>query len=444
MVEVATYPPESIWTLRHRAEDPIAFLEHLAAEGDLVRFALHGHPAILVNHPEYVEEVLVLQQAKFAKPPIFQRHGGLLGTGLLTAEGDLHRRRRRAIQPSFSPPRLVGYSATVVQCVDRLLERWRDQDRQVVDMAAEMQQLTLEIIGRILFSRDLTPDAVEIRRALAAASASIDPLLSLVAPVRRLRPARAYLRTLVGSLIDERRGFPDLKKERKKDPKDDILALLERVEGPAEGPEEEEAASEQLRDDMLTLFVAGHDTLANGLTWTWSLLADHPDVEARLHDELRDVLRGRSPSHEHLARLPYTGRVWAESLRLYPPSWVVTRQALEEHKLGGTTVPAGAIVVVSQYLLHRDPRFFPDPLRFDPDRWDAPSSPQSLLRQGYIPFGAGPRSCIGQGLATMEGTLALAGLASHWRCRPVAPIGREPRATLRPRAPARMTLHAHA
>ena len=436
MVEVATYPPESIWTLRHRAEDPIAFLEHLAAEGDLVRFALHGHPAVLVNHPEYVEEVLVLHQAKFAKPPIFQRHGGLLGTGLLTAEGDLHRRRRRTIQPAFSPPRLVGYSATVVQCVERLLERWRGQDQQVVDMAAEMQQLTLEIIGRILFTRDLTPDAVEIRRALAAASASIDPLLSLVAPVRRLRPARAYLRTLVDRLIDERRAA--------RETKDDILALLERVEDSAEEAEAEERANDQLRDDMLTLFVAGHDTLANGLTWTWSLLADHPDVEARLHAELRDVLRGRSPSHEHLAKLPYTGRVWAESLRLYPPSWVVTRQALEEHKLGTTTIPAGAIVVVSQYLLHRDPRFFPDPLRFDPDRWDAPSSPQSLLRQGYIPFGAGPRSCIGQGLATMEGTLVLGGLASHWRCRPVAAIGREPRATLRPRAPARMTLHAHA
>ena len=201
-----------------------------------------------------------------------------------------------------------------------------------------------------------------------------------------------------------------------------------------------QAVTDELRDDLLTLFVAGHDTIANGLTWTWQLLARHPAAEARLREELHRTLGGEPPTFKHLKDLTYTGFVLAESLRLYPPSWVLTRCALADHDIGGTMIPAGAIIVVSQYLLHRDPRFFSDPLTFDPCRWDT-ARQQTRPRLAYFPFGAGPRSCIGQGLATMEGILLLAAIAARWQCSAVTPIDCDPRATLRPKAPVLMRLH---
>jgi cytochrome P450 len=281
-----------------------------------------------------------------------------------------------------------------------------------------MHELTMTIIGRVIFGVDLSSKAATIRQALADASASVDPLLSLLAPSRRLRPARDRLRAFVDGLIDERvasRAQGD----------DDVLALLMRLEPEAHGP------SRQLRDDVFTIFVAGHDTIANGLTWTWHLLATHPQVEARLVDEVTTVLAGRAPAAADVKALRYVGAVLSESLRLLPPSWVITREALQNHRLGDITIPAGAILVISQLLLHRDPRFFVDPLLFNPERWltAAPARP----KLAYLPFGAGPRACIGQGLAMMEGVLVLAAIAERWRLRPLGPIALDPRATLRPK-----------
>ena len=421
---VSAYPPKSIWSIRRSPQDPIAFLQGVAAEGDLVPFSLGGHRAFLLNHPDYVEDVLVLNHSKFSKPPALQRSRTLLGTGLLTAEGALHRRRRRLAQPAFSPDRMEAYAATIARSASRAHEQW--QDGQIVDMAAEMHALTLAVIGQILFGADLAPEAAEVRRALTAASASIDPLFSLLAPARRLRPARDTLRALLDRLIAQRLASAD--------DGDDVLTLLRRADGSGG-----QAVSDELRDDLLTLFVAGHDTIANGLTWTWQMLARHPVAEARLRDELGRTLDGQPPTFKHLKDLTYTGFVLAESLRLYPPSWVLTRRALADHDIGGTTIPAGAIIVVSQYLLHRDQRFFSDPLTFDPCRWDT-ARQQTRPRLAYFPFGAGPRSCIGQGLATMEGILLLAAVARWWQCSAVTPIGCDPRATLRPKAPVLMRL----
>lgn len=422
---VSAYPPKSIWSIRRAPQDPIAFLQGVAAEGDLVPFSLGGHRAFLLNHPDYVEDVLVLNHSKFIKPPALQRSSALLGTGLLTAEGELHRRRRRLAQPAFSPDRMNAHAATIARCAGRVHERWRDG--QMVDMAAEMHALTLAVIGQILFGADLAPHADEVRRALTVASASIDPLFSLLAPARRLRPARDSLRALLDRLIAERLASAD--------DGDDVLTLLQRAEG-SRG----QAVTDELRDDLLTLFVAGHDTIANGLTWTWQLLARHPAAEARLREELHSTLDGEPPTVKHLRDLTYAGFVLAESLRLYPPSWVLTRCAVVDHDVGGTTIPAGAIVVVSQYLLHRDPRFFSDPLTFDPCRWDT-ARQQTRPRLAYFPFGAGPRSCIGQGLATMEGILVLAAVAARWQASAVTAIDCDPRATLRPKAPVLMRLH---
>lgn len=418
----SAYPPKSIWSVRRTPHDPIAFLQGLAAEGDIVPFSLGGRPAFLLNHPDHVEDVLVVHQSNFSKPPAFQRSSVLLGTGLLTAEGALHRQRRRVLQPAFSPDRMEAYGTTVAACVERAHGRWHDG--QIVDMAAEMHELTLAVIGQILFGADLAAQAADIRRALTVASASLDPLLSLLAPARRLRRPSVDLRALVDGLINQRLASPENG--------DHLLAVLRRSEGSAGQP-----VTDQLRDDLLTLFVAGHDTIANGLTWTWQLLARHPEAETSLHGELESILGEQTPAFTHLGDLTYTGWVLAESLRLYPPSWVLTRRALEDCDIGGTFVPAGAIIVVSQYLLHRDPRFFPDPLTFDPGRWD-PACQQARPKLAYFPFGAGPRSCIGQGLATMEGILLLAALAGRWRFDAVTSIDCDPRATLRPKGPVHM------
>jgi cytochrome P450 len=419
-LDVAAYPGQSAWSLRRISSDPVSFVQRLAADGDVVGFSLHGRPAFLLSHPDFVEDVLVVNHSKFCKPPGFFR-GELLGSGLLTAEGDLHRARRRALQPAFGPLRLEGYSRTVLQCVDDLLSRWHDGD--VVDIATEMHWLAVQIMGRILFGADMTPHAAAIRRALGTASASLDPLLSLLSPARRLRPARAYLRNLIDQLLDERWNSPDRG--------NDVVSLLRQAD--PEAP----AADSQVRDDVLTLLIAGHDTIANALTWTWYLLAAHPDVESSLRIELDAVLDRRPPSYDDLGALPYTASVLSESLRLFPPSWILTRQATETHRLGATAVPAGAIVLISQYVLHRDPRFFDDPLTFNPNRW-SPGQTSPRARRAYLPFGAGPRSCIGQGLAMLEGTLVLAAIASNWRCSEVTRPEVDARATLRPRGPALM------
>ena len=421
---VSAYPPKSIWSIRRAPQDPIAFLQGVAAEGDLVPFSLGGHRAFLLNHPDYVEDVLVLNHSKFSKPPALQRSRALLGTGLLTAEGELHRRRRRLAQPAFSSDRMEAYAATITRSASSAQGPW--QDGQIVDMAAEMYALTLAVIGQILFGADLAPQAAEVRRALTTASASIDPLFSLLAPTRRLRPARDTLRALLDRLIARRLASAD--------DGDDVLTLLRRADGSGG-----QGVTDELRDDLLTLFVAGHDTIANGLTWTWQLLARHPAAEVRLREELHRTLGGEPPTFKHLKDLTYTGFVLAESLRLYPPSWVLTRRALADHDIEGTTIPAGAIIVISQYLLHRDPRFFSDPLTFDPCRWTT-ARQETRPRLAYFPFGAGPRSCIGQGLATMEGILLLAAVARRWQCRAVTPIDCDPRATLRPKAPVLMKL----
>ena len=382
-------------------------------------FALGGHPAFLVNHPDYVEDVLVVNHSGYSKPPAVRRPRSLLGSGLLTAEGELHRERRHVAGGAFAPTRLQGYASIVIGAADRLESRWHDGE--VVDIAAEMRRLTLDVIGSILFDIDLAPQAAATGRALETVAASIDPLFSLVAPVRRVEPAAACLRGLVDRLIDQRVAAGE--------GGDDMVSVLRRAEGSTGMP-----VSGQLRDDVFTLFVAGHDTIANALVWTWHLLHQHPDAAARLRGELEDRLGGRAPAWHDVAALPYTGWVLAEALRLYPPAWVLTRRALVDHDLGDVTVPSGAIVVMSQYLLHRDARFYSDPLTFTPERWDV-SAPGTRPRLAYFPFGAGPRACIGQGLALLEGVLTVAAIAGRWRCQVLAPVVGDARATLRPRGP---------
>lgn len=436
------YPPDyrrSLWSLRRRAtSDPLGFLEGLAeTPGDIVPFSLAGRPAFLLKHPDLAEAVLVTRHHEFVKADGLQRAARLLGNGLLTAEGDRHRRRRAVVQPAFHRQQLERYGQMMVAHAVRFRDRWRAQ--QTVDIVAEAGALTLAIVGRTLFGADIESLSVEVRHALKVASDSLDPLISLLAPTRRVRPQRERLIEVIDELIVRHQAAGD-------DRENLISLLLAAREGGPGGPGGIVAITDALRDDALTILLAGHDTIASALVWTWLLLAEHAGVEAQMEEEVDAVLGGRSPTAADMPALAFTRRVLAESLRLCPPAWVVARSAIASCELGGTSVPAGSIVLISQYLMHRDPRFFSNPSVFDPDRW-LDDRQAGRPKMAYFPFGAGPRSCIGEGFAWMEGVLLLATFAQRWRFRLTdrrQPIRPDPKITLRPPPSVCMVVHERA
>ena len=415
------YPAASLWSLRRRRADPLGFLESLAAAGDVVPFRLGRQMAVLLNRPEDVEGVLVTHAANFAKGPANDRAKRLLGTGLLTADPPLHTARRRAVQPAFGRQMLDDYAGTVVARASRMVDEWRAGAS--VDLGSAFARLTFEIIGETVIGADVSAHFDAVRDAVAVATASVDALLSSIAPLGHLRDAQARLRGVADRIVDDARA-----------PRPgSLLALL----GEADTPE----ARAQRRDDVLTILLAGHDTITNALTFTLPLVAAHPEVEARLRAEVAAL--GDRPAAADLPALAYTRRVLAEALRLYPPAWVLARRALADHAVDGGVVPAGALVLVSQYLMHRDGRYYDRPLAFDPDRW-LPERQASRPRMAYFPFGAGARACIGEGFAWMEGVLILATVASRWRLRPADAMlpALDPRITLRPKGAVRMRVEA--
>lgn len=419
MIQAEKY--QSLWTLRRSRRDPVAFLRRLGARGDCVPFAFREQRVVLVSEPALIEDVLVTSHRKFVKSPALTRATRLLGQGLLTVEGPLHAERRRLVQPAFHRERLAAYAGSMVARAAVLRERW--QSGVPFDMFREMNGLTLAIVGETLFTADLARFETELRESVAAAVDGLDPLLALVAPMRRLAPARRRLLAIVETLILERLASAEV-------PGDLLDQLL--------AARDADASAEQLRDDALTLLLAGHDTISNALTWTWILLAGHPDVDARLAKELHDVLGDRLPNLSDVPRLVYTRAVLSESLRLRPPAWIIARRAVEAHRLGSTDIAVDAIVLMSPYVVHRDARFFDAPDEFVPARWMDPSA-RSRPKLSYFPFGAGRRACIGESFAWMEGVLVLATLAQRWRCTAMHDVEMEPRITLRPRGPVMMT-----
>ena len=368
-----------------------------------------------------------------------QRAKRLLGEGLLTSENPLHTRQRRLAQPAFHKQRIASYASLMVDYAERhQRERWKDG--QTLDVSQEMMHLTLAIVGKTLFDTDTEREAEEVRAALSATMVSFTRFLMPFAELldhlplpstRRFQEARSRLDTIIYRMIDERR--------KSGADRGDLLSMLlmaQDEEGDGGG-----MTDEQLRDEAMTIFLAGHETTANALTWTWYLLSQHPEVETRLHEEVDSVLAGRRPTVEDLPRLSYTEMVLAEAMRLYPPAWVLGRRALKDYEVGGYRVPAGSLVIMSQYVTHRDERFFPDPLRFDPERW-TPEAKAARPQFSYFPFGGGPRRCIGDGFAWMEGILVIATLAQSWRMRlvPGHPVELRPVVTLRPKHGMRMTL----
>jgi cytochrome P450 len=419
--------------------DPLGFLSRIAREhGDVARFRMGPVELHLVNRPEWIRDVLVTRAASFHKGRGLERAKRLLGEGLLTSEDPVHLRQRRMMQPAFHAQRIAGYAGAMTALADRSTERWREG--QVRDVALEMTRLTLAIVSRTLFDADVESEADEIGAALTTALGLFgrtftlpyfELLDRLPLPMnRRFDRAKARIDATIARLVAERRRAPGGA---------DLLSLLvsaSDTEGDGRG-----MTDTQVRDEAITIFLAGHETTANALAWTWYLLAQNPGAEARLHAEVDAVLGARSPTAADLPRLPWTEMVLAESMRLFPPAWIIGRRAIEPCEIGGFDVPRGSIVVVCQWVTQRDPRWFPDPERFDPERF-LPAAKEARPRFAYFPFGGGPRVCIGEGFAWMEGVLVLAAIARRWRLRlaPDQEIVPAPSITLRPRDGIRMIL----
>jgi cytochrome P450 len=464
---------------------PILLFEHLLKTyGNIAHYKFMGTPIVFINDPEYIREILINQAGSFVKERTVRRMKILLGEGLITSDDPIHKRQRRIAAPAFHRQRIAAYGDQIVACAATQRETW--QPGQQIDIAAASMQLSLEIVARTLFDTAVTDDIRSINDEVntimglynfIVAFPKIESFLYLPIPrLTKFRRAKARLDAIVDRLIREHReaaarGEPD---------KGDLLSMLlsSRDE---EDTQHAGMSNEQVRDEVLTIFLAGYETVANGLTWTWYLLSQNPEVEARLHAELDAVLGPSSnpssrpeaaavegpaspPPHDksgctgtsdagsqtNTHRLPsladypalrYTEQVFAESMRLYPPAWAMGRMSTKPVHLGPYRIPPGAHFFFSQYIMGRDPQYFPDPLRFDPDRF-SPENKAARPKFSYFPFGGGNRQCIGESFAWMEGAFSIATIAQRWRMTYLgaAPPQVQAKITLRPKDPLMMQL----
>lgn len=437
-----TWPPlRLLWQLQR---DPLTFLQQQAATyGDLSHFRIGPRHMYLVNHPELIKAVLTTEQASFVKGAALQRAKPVLGNGLLTSEGDDHLQQRRRLQPLFHRQQIAAYANCMIDHAARLTadetaEGW--QPGQIIDLHEEMMKLTLAIVGQTLFHRDLTGESEAIGEAMTVLTANFQRLLSPLALLqsrlptrgnRRLQESLALLEKIVSDLIGA---------EQQTEGARNLVTML--VTALADEDLTSQVRFTKIRDELLTLLLAGHETTANALTFTWWLLAQHPTVAERFYSEIDSVCRGRLPTVDDVGELVYTRMVLSEALRLYPPAWTIGRQAVSSVNLGEYTVPAGATVLLSQWVMHRDERYYADPTWFKPERWRADAI-ASRPKYAFFPFGGGSRLCIGEQFAWMEGILLLATIGQRWRLQTTTQsvLTVQPGITLRPKYPLRMQVH---
>ena len=418
--------------------DPLKYFTGLMREyGDLVSLRVLNFRILLLNHPDHIEDVLVNHPRKFIRGRVLLANKRVFGRGLLTSDGDFWLRQRRLAQPAFHRARIADYASTMVEYTERLLHEWQDGEER--DIHAEMMRLTLQIVGKTLFDADVERDAQDIGK-------SMELLLELSANFRRTIFIPHWVPTPTNFRLE--RAIRQIEKvlyrmiaEKRASGRDsgDLLSMLLA----AQDEDGSRMTDQQLRDEAITLFLAGHETTANTLSWTWWLLAQNPAVEAKLHAELRTVLAGRAPSLDDLPKLVYTSHIITESMRLYPPAWGTARTAIEDHEIAGYAIPKGSGVSFAQWSVHRDARWYDAPDEFRPERWEG-----DLLKRNpkfaYFPFGGGPRQCIGNTFALMETALTLATIAQQYRFRlvpghPVVPLAS---ITLRPRYGIRVVMEA--
>ena len=424
----------------------VGFLQRMAERyGDICYFAIGSQQAYLLNHPDFIKEVLITNSQNFMKGSALQRSKRLLGEGLLTSEGETHRRQRRLAQPAFHRSRVESYATVMTEYTARAIANWRDG--QTLDLAEEMMALTLAIVGKTLFDADIEAEAEGVGAAITGmlqatdtsslSSIMIDALKKL--PVARKRSgakaqakfdsAKGKLDALIYRLIDERRQSGD---------RGDLLSMLLLAQDEDDGGRMSDL---QLRDEAMTIFMTGHETTAVTLAWTFYLLSQNPDIETKVHAEVDEVINGRVPTMADIARLPYTEMVLSESMRLYPPAWALQRTALNDSEIGGYVIPKGSQVLMSQYVMHHDARYFPEPEKFDPERWTKEAR-DARPQFSYFPFGGGLRRCIGDAFAMMEATLLLVQLAQQWQMSlvPGHVVELQPVMSLRPKHGMKMVL----
>ena len=411
--------------------NPTDFLTRLAALGDVTNFRIGKQQAYLVNHPDLVRDLLVTNHAKFLKGRALQKAKTLLGEGLLTSEKEFHLRQRRMIQPAFHRARIAEYAKAMIEFSDQISSEWRDGDERDIDR--EMMRLTLNIVGKTLFNANVETDAAQVGAAMNTIVSMFNFMLlpfaelleKLPLPqVKRLKNARKTLDELIYKIIDERRESGE--------DTGDLLSMLLLAQDEETGGAMTDV---QIRDECLTLFLAGHETTANALTWTFYLLSQNPESERKFHQELDEVLGDKSLTPDDYPRLKYTEQVLAESMRLFPPAWTLGRLATEAHEFNGFQIPAKSLVLASQFVMHRDGRFWENADEFQPERWEKTSIKEAGNKFVYFPFSKGVRSCIGEGFAWMEGVLLLANLGKNWKLNlmPEQKIATQAMITLRPK-----------
>jgi cytochrome P450 len=409
--------------------DPLAFLIDCAARfGDSVHARIVNVDAYLFSHPDDIEHILVTANRSFIKARLLRDAGEVLGRGLLTGEGELWLRQRRLMQPAFHRDRIAGYGSTMVEHTEAMLDRWGEGGR--LDVHDEMMRLTLSIVARTLFGADVSGREADVEHALEIALQRFIERMSLLRVLDRLPlPRNRRFKRALGTLDGIIYGIIEERRRSGSDGNDLLSLLLE-----ARDDDGSSMTDTQLRDEAITLFLAGHETTAIAMSWTWYLLSGHPDVEARLVAELEEVLGGRAPEMADIPRLTYTDTVIRESMRLYPPAWRIGREAIEPCTIGGYRIPVGAQVIMSQWIVHRDPRYYEEPEAFRPERWEGDLA-RRLPKFAYFPFGGGARRCIGDSFAMMEAVLLLATIARryHLELSPDARIELWPSITLRPK-----------
>lgn len=397
--------------------------------GDAVRITMGPKALYLFNHPDHARHILSENHGNYRKGIGLVHARRALGDGLLTSDGDRWRHQRQAVQPAFARDRIAATADVIGDETERMLARWRLQPAGTVDLVSELTSLTLGVLGRSLLRVDLGASdrigeafhAVQDQAMFEMMTLSAVPAWLPLPRQLRFRAARRELGRLVDRLVAERTA-------RGGGAGDDLLARLLASTGRDPDPR---AGRRRLRDELVTLLLAGHETTASTLGWTWYLVERHPEVYRRMHAEAVEVLGDRRPSYPDLARLRYTTQVVEEAIRLYPPVWMLTRRAVREDRVGGHRVPAGADVLICPYTMHRNPAFWDDPEGFDPDRFD-PDAARDRPRYAYIPFGAGPRVCVGSYLGLLEAVLVAAMIAREFRLyRPSrAPVRPEPMLSL--------------
>lgn len=419
--------------------DMLGFLIRVRAEyGEIAYYKLGSRKMYLLSNPEHIKDVLVTHNRNFTKSRALQRAKIVLGEGLLTNEGASHTKQRKIIQPIFHHNRIRGYGDTMADYARRIGEKW--ENGAVLDIHREMMRLTLAIVSKTLFDADVESESDEIGKSLTHLVNQFPGLLfpyseyldKLPLPGnKRCYDAIDHLDGIIYRMIEERRSGTE--------GKEDLLSML--MEARDEEGKGAAMSDKQIRDEALTLFLAGQESTANSLTWSFYLISQHPDVEKKIDEEVKRALGGRLPALDDLGKLSYTQKVFKEALRLYPPAWAVARRAIEDYTVDGYVVPAGADVFMSQYVVHRDPRFYKEPLKFDPDRWSAEFE-DGLPKFAYFPFGGGPRRCIGEPFAWMEGVIIIATMVSEWKMRLVPNQKIEPLAliTIRPKNGMKMIL----